>query len=179
MWSAFVSTRLASCPPSAACSPLSGLGDKCLCVAAVNQGWIFFRREYFLGMNFFQGGIFFRDEYFFGVNIARLSGLGDKCLGVAAVNQGWIFFKKWIFFRGDYFSGVNIACLSLAWETNASVWLLSITGQALHHPQHNKHGASRLHPRELSGIWYPSNPYPNLASSPPSVRNFSFSQQKL
>ena len=44
------------------------------------QGWLFFRSEYFSGVNIFRSG------YFSGVNI----------------------FQGWIFFRGDYFSRVNI-----------------------------------------------------------------------
>ena len=43
--------------------------------------WIFFRGEYFSGVNIVQGWIFFRGEYFSGVNI----------------------FQEWIFFRGEYF----------------------------------------------------------------------------
>ena len=43
--------------------------------------WIFFRGEYFSGVNIVQGWIFFRGEYFSGVHI----------------------FQGWIFFRGEYF----------------------------------------------------------------------------
>ena len=46
-------------------------------------GWIFFRGQYFPGVNIFQEWIFFRSEYF-------------------------SVFQEWIFFRGDYFSGVTI-----------------------------------------------------------------------
>ena len=88
--------------------------------------------------------------------------------------------------------GLSASCLSLslslllALETNASVWLLSITHRPLHHPSRIT-STSCTHPggerpasqqQRLSGIWYPSNPYPNLPTAPPSVGNFSFSQQK-
>ena len=46
-----------------------------------SQGWIFFRAEYFSGLNNFLKWIFFRSDYFSGGNI----------------------------FRGEYFSGVNIS----------------------------------------------------------------------
>ena len=66
------------------------------------QRCIFFRDEYFSGVNIFGGWIFFRGLYFSGVNIFK----------------GWIYFweyfsgvtsfQGWISFRGEHFSGVNI-----------------------------------------------------------------------
>ena len=52
----------------------------------ISQRWIFFRGEYFSRVNIFKGGTFFRGEYFSEVNIS----------------------KGWIFFMCEYFSGVNI-----------------------------------------------------------------------
>ena len=57
------------------------------------QGWIFFRGEYFSGVNLSKGWIFFMCEYFSCVNILHV----------------WIFFTVEYFLGGEYFSGVNIS----------------------------------------------------------------------
>ena len=78
-------------------------------------GWIFFRGQYFPGVNIFQEWIFFsfpgvnifQGDYFSGVNIYP----GWIFSGVD-IFQGWIFsgvniFQGWLFFRGEYFSGAT------------------------------------------------------------------------
>ena len=65
------------------------------------QGWIFFRGEYFSGVNIFQGWLFFRGEYFSGVNIFQV-----RLVFKEEYFSRVIFVKGWTFFR--YTHSMNI-----------------------------------------------------------------------